>query len=156
MVWGERETRIEADMSTSEGRKKPGRRALRSGEVRMFRRHDGARGRAFHAHYIALEARYGPFGGLTREYASSVAVSFVEYRSASEVLAEAQRQRKESKCRHPNQATIARLQNRQGLAWDSYTFLESFIAKPCLLLPDRYHRPVGACWSAEDQSSLET
>ena len=93
-------------------------------------RHDGARGRSFDAQYRALAKRFAPFDPVTeeyvfadpflRQYASSVAALFTEYRSASEALHEAQQQRERGKGRRPNQTMIARLQKRQGLAWESY------------------------------------
>ena len=101
-------------------RRKADEPALEEWRSTHFGRHNGARGRSFDAQYKALAKRFGPFDQFSRQYASSVAGLFVEYRSASEVLAEAQRQRKEGKGRRPNQAAIARLQKRQGLAWESY------------------------------------
>ena len=69
---------------------------------------------------MALAQRYGPFDAFSRQYASSVAALFVEYRSATEALHDAQRQRREGKGRRPNQQMIDRLQKRAGLCWDSY------------------------------------
>ena len=103
-----------------EGSGKPMSRALRSGAVRIFRHHQGQRGWAFDQHFKALAKRFGPFDEFTRHYASSVAALFIEFRSASEALQDAQRQRQVGKGRRPNQLAINRLQKRAGLCWQSY------------------------------------
>jgi hypothetical protein len=95
-------------------------RSLRSGARRVFRRHDGARGRTYDAHYRALAARLGPFDRLSRDYASSVAALYVDAVHSQRTLEEARRARAEGTGRRPSQAGINQLQKRAGLAWMSY------------------------------------
>jgi len=95
-------------------------RALRSGAPRLYGRHDGARGRAFHVQFKALEARYGPFDPLTRQYAAGAAVQWAEFQASSRDLQAAELARATGRGRRPSAALIARLKRRQGLAWGSY------------------------------------
>ena len=95
-------------------------RRLRSGGERILGRHDGARGRTFDAHFRALVLRLGPFDRLARSYASATAALWCDFTDTEHILTDAQRQRREGKGRRPSVSQIARLQKRQGLAWQSY------------------------------------
>ena len=95
-------------------------RHLRGTVPRMYRRHTGARGHWFRAHYKALGERLGPFDAVTREYAGAVATWWVEFRTDTLALEAAEEARLNGKGRRPSTQAIARLKKRSGLTWSSY------------------------------------
>jgi hypothetical protein len=97
-----------------------GRRSLRYGAPRQFGDHAGYSSRWYSEHFKALKTRLGPFDGISLQYAGATAVLWVTFKHDTRALEEAQRQRAKGKGRRPSASAIARLEKRQGLAWQSY------------------------------------
>lgn len=101
-------------------RKRSGSRPLVNGAPRMFSYHGGTLGRWYSQQFAALLARFGPFDAMTAAYAASVSALFVTFKADSAALNLALEARRHGKGRRPNATAIARLEKRQGLAWQSY------------------------------------
>jgi hypothetical protein len=87
----------------------------------MLGRHDGAQGRAFDAHYRALEEQHGPFTSqLSKQYAAAAAAWWSQFQSETRSVKQAEDARMNGKGRRPSDRDIARLKKRQGLSWQSY------------------------------------
>jgi len=115
-------------------RKRGGLRALANGAPRLLGRHDAAEGRCYSRHYAALLQRLGPFDALTSSFAGAVAALHVTFAADTAALNLALEARRRGQGRRPSAAAIARLEKRQGLAWQSYDSalkrLEGFTQNP--------------------------
>jgi hypothetical protein len=97
-----------------------GRHRLRAGAPRLLGRHDGRRGRWFGEGWRAVRAEFGELGGLARLEAGRVCVAWVQFRTATEDLEQARRQREAGRGRRPSARLLERLARRQGLADTTY------------------------------------
>lgn len=96
-------------------------RGLRGGAPRMLGSHGGAAGKLYNRIYGGLAEQFGPFNEVMRFHAGATAALGVTFQQGTEALNDARRARGEGKGRRPSASLIARLEKRQGLAWQSYS-----------------------------------